>query len=64
MGRPTAVKVRSIHGFCRYVGGNCLHLNVAKGGSKSWVHCVTIEGIRRDIGLGSYPDVSLVRARE
>ena len=64
MGIPTAVKVRSVHSLCRYGVGNCLHLNVAKGGSKSWVHCITINGVRRDIGLGSYPDVSLARARE
>ena len=64
MGRRTMVKVRSIQSLCRYGEGNCLHLKVAKGGSKSWVHCITIDGVRRDIGLGSYPDISLARARE
>ena len=64
MGRLTAVKVRSIHSFCRYGDGNCLHLNVAKGGSKSWMHCIAIDEVRRGIGLGSYPDVSLSQARE
>ena len=64
MGRPMAVKVRSIDKPGIYGDPNGLYLNVAKGGSKSWVHRITIDGVRRDIGLGDYPDVSLAQARE
>ena len=39
-------------------------MNVATGGSKSWVQRLTIDGRRRDIGLGGYSLVSLAEARE
>ena len=32
-------------------------------GSKSWMQRITIDGRRRDIGLGGYPGVSLAEAR-
>ena len=63
MARLTAVRVRSIDKPGRYGDGNGLYLNVAKGGSKSWVQRITIDGVRRDMGLGGYPVVSLVQAR-
>ena len=44
------------------VGG--LHLYISKAGHKSWVLRITMDGRRRDIGLGGYPSVSLARARE
>lgn len=46
------------------VGGvDGLHLRIA-GASRSWVLRVAIGTRRRDIGLGSYPEVSLAEARE
>lgn len=63
MARLTALKVRSIDKPGRYGDGNGLYLNVAKGGSKSWVQRITIDGVRRDMGLGGYPAVSLAQAR-
>jgi integrase len=44
------------------VGGN-LYLLVAKSGSRSWVLRYKYAGQRHDMGLGSYPAVSIVRAR-
>src|SRR5215470_7338413 len=44
------------------VGGN-LYLLVAKSGSRSWVLRYKHAGQRHDMGLGSYPAVSIVRAR-
>jgi integrase len=44
-------------------GGN-LYLRVAVGGSKGWVFRFTMAGRTRDAGLGPYPTVSLVKARE
>ena len=41
-----------------------LQLLVKKTGSKSWVQRIQFDGKRRDLGLGSYPDVSLAAARE
>ena len=41
-----------------------LILQVTRGNSKVWCQRLTIQGRRRDIGLGSYPSVSLAAARE
>ena len=42
-------------------GGLCLH--IASGSSKSWIQRITINGKRREVGLGGYPTVSLAKAR-
>ena len=47
-----------------YRAGETLYLNVAPGGSKSWIQRITIHGKRRNIGLGGYPVVSLAEARD
>ena len=48
-----------------HVGGVAgLVLQVARGGTKSWLLRVLVGGKRREIGLGGYPDVSLAGARE
>ena len=47
----------------RYSDGDGLHLFISRTGGKSWVHRVTVDGRRRDIGLGGYPTVSLAQAR-
>ena len=41
-----------------------LHLVVHPGGSRSWVLRFQLNGRRRDMGLGSYPEISLARSRE
>ena len=64
MARLTAVKAKSLNKPGRYGDGNGLYLNIAKGGTKSWVQRLTIDGTRRDIGLGGYPAISLSQARE
>ena len=43
---------------------NGLFLLVESGGSRRWVQRIVIRGKRRDLGLGSYPLVSLAEARE
>ena len=59
------IETRGLH-FVGTVAG--LALQVAKGGSRSWVLRASVARKRRDIGLGSYPDVTLAdaqrRARE
>ncbi len=48
-----------------FVGGvDGLVLQVAPGGSRSWLLRMRINGKRRAMGLGGFPDVSLARARE
>jgi len=48
----------------RYADGDGLHLVVSATGRKSRVQRITIDRRRRDIKLGSFPAVSLARARE
>ena len=43
---------------------NGLFLLVESGGSRRWVQRIVIQRKRRDLGLGSYPLVSLAEARE
>jgi integrase len=45
-------------------GGSGLFLRVEKNGSRRWLQRTTINGNRREIGLGSPPNVSLADARE
>ena len=47
-----------------YADGGNLYLRVAPGGTKGWIFRFAIAGRTRDAGLGSYPTVTLVRARE
>ena len=65
MGMPqlTAAKVKAVAEPGRYGDGAGLYLNVAPGGSKSWVQRIVVNGRRRDIGLGGYPTVGLAEAR-
>lgn len=44
-------------------GANGLHLRIV-GEAKSWILRVTINGKRCDVGLGSYPGVTLATARK
>ena len=66
MGQLTARRVQTEDEPGRHGDGdgNGLYLNVAPKGSKSWVQRIAINGRKRDIGLGSYPTISLARARE
>jgi integrase len=45
------------------VGGS-LYLQVTDNGCRSWILRTLVQGRRREMGLGSYPDVSLAEARE
>ena len=60
----SATRVRALNAPGRYSDGGGLHLYISKAGRKSWVLRITIDGRRRDIGLGGYPSVSLALARE
>ena len=60
----TATQVKAAKEAGRYGDGGGLYLNVAPGGSKAWMQRITIDGKRRDLGLGGYPAVSLAKARE
>lgn len=61
--RLSAIKVKALSDPGRYSDGDGLHLYIGKTGSKSWVQRITIDGRRRDVGVGGYPAVSLAQAR-
>ncbi len=63
MGHLTAAKVKTA-GPGKYHDGHGLHLRVTNTGSKSWFLRLTVDGRRRDMGLGGWPEVSLVDARQ
>ena len=60
----SATRVRALRNPGRYSDGDGLHLFIHKNGRRSWVHRITVDGRRRDIGLGGYPTVSLAQARK
>ena len=60
----SATRVKALSEPGRYSDGDGLHLFISKTGGKSWVQRITIDGRRRDIGLGGYPTVSLSQARK
>ena len=47
----------------KHADGGGLTLVVKPTGRRSWVARLTVDGKRRDIGLGAYPGVSLDDAR-
>ena len=63
MGKLTKTKCNALTKPGLHGDGGGLYLHVKPSGAKSWCHRITIRGKRRDLGLGSYPQVSLDRAR-
>lgn len=57
------VKAKNAKKVGRHSDGGGLYLNVAKGGSKSWLFMWTRDGKRREMGLGPYPAIGLAAAR-
>ena len=60
----TAAKAKALSEPGMHNDGRGLYLRVAKGGSKGWILRITVDGRRRDIGLGGYPAVTLAKARQ
>ncbi len=56
-------KVKSA-GPGRHGDGRGLFLYVKQSGARSWVLRYQVQGRRRDLGLGSFPDVTLAMARD
>jgi integrase len=63
MGNLTAVSAKNAKPG-RHADGDDLYLMVQKSGSRSWLLRVQVDGRRRDVGLGSFRDLSLAEARE
>ena len=62
--RLTALSVKKINTPGKYGDGHGLYLIVDSSGAKRWEQRLTVQGRRRDIGLGSLSLVSLEEARE
>src|SRR5246127_304159 len=73
IGKLSAVQVAKAKGPKGLHDGGGLYLRVApsrsdadgseRPGSKAWVFRFQLDGKRRDMGLGPYPDISLAEAR-
>lgn len=64
MANLTVARIRALTKPGMYGDGGTLFLRVARGGSKSWIQRLAIDGKRRDIGLGGWPLTTLSEARE
>jgi hypothetical protein len=64
MGRLTATQIRNLREPGRYNDGDGLFLELAGPNRGNWQLRATINGRRRDIGLGSLSLVSLKDARD
>ena len=63
MGNLTALSAKTLSRHGRHGDGDGLYFYISRSGAKSWVQRIVVDGRRRDIGLGAYPDVSLAGAR-
>ena len=62
--RPlTVAKAKALSEPGLYRADPTLYLRIAPGESKSWIQRLTIDGHRHDLGLGSFPLISLAEAR-
>ena len=64
MGRLTVKRLAKLTAPGRYGDGNGLYLFVQKGGARSWMQRLVVNGKRRDVGLGSARFVTLAEARD
>ena len=64
MGKLTDRQVRNLKKPGKHSDGDGLKVLVSPTGAKSWVQRLNIKGKRHDLGLGSYPAVSLAVARQ
>jgi Phage integrase central domain/Arm DNA-binding domain len=63
IGKLSAIEVAKAKGPAVLHDGGGLYLRVSTTGSKAWVFRFQLDGKRRDMGLGPYPDISLAEAR-
>ena len=64
MGKLTPLGLKALSRPGRHTNGAGLHLLIQSNGHRGWVLRFMRAGKLRDMGLGSYPEFSLARARE
>ena len=62
--KPLAVSRLSDPGMHAVGGVAGLHLQIGGPSQKSWILRTTVAGKRRDLGLGSFPEIGVAKARE
>lgn len=63
-GNLSGVAVQRAKGPAVLFDGNGLYLRVTEAGAKRWVFRYQADGRRHDMGLGSFPEISLAEARQ
>ena len=63
MPKLTAAKAKALATPGMHGDGEGLYLSVSRGGSRSWVQRISVDGRRREIGLGPFPAIGLAQAR-
>lgn len=63
-GKLSEVMARKAKGPAVLFDGGGLYLRVTEAGAKRWVFRYQADGRRHDMGLGSYPEISLAEARQ
>src|SRR5215813_13058347 len=61
--RLTALAISRATAVGYLADGGGLYLQVGASGARSWVFRFQIDGRRRDMGLGPFPEISLAAAR-
>ena len=63
MSKLTNIQLKSKNKIGRYSDGSNLYFVIGKNGNKNWTFIYTINGKKREMGLGPYPEISLKTAR-
>ena len=63
MSKLTNIQLKSKNKTGRYLDGNHLYFVIGKNGNQNWTIIYTINGKKREMGLGPYPEISLKSAR-
>ena len=63
MPKLTAAKAKALTTSGMHGDGEGLYLSVSRSGSRSWVQRISVDGRRREIGLGPFPAIGLAQAR-
>ena len=63
MPKLTAAKAKALTTPGMHGDAEGLYLSVSRSGSRSWLQRISIDGRRREIGLGPFPAIGLAQAR-
>jgi integrase len=62
--RLSAIKVSNLKGPGFFADGANLYYRIAPGGARGWIFRYTVQNRTRDMGLGSFPAITLAAARK